>query len=113
MFVARLHDLSLSRCTIFSSSELPVTLTHTADADGVYDELLKTKAFVVPESNLDRLKHWPALGSKEMEVTGIGYNESAADVILSSAGNLSRQRIITNVNAHSALSVTGNCDFIL
>ncbi|XP_011698761.1 PREDICTED: nitric oxide-associated protein 1 [Wasmannia auropunctata] len=77
---------SFIRCTIFSSSELPVTLTHTEDADSVYNELLKTKVFVVPENNSDRLKHWPALGSKEMEVTGIGKNESIADVILSSAG---------------------------
>jgi len=78
----------LFRCTIFSSSELPVTITHTANADDVYAELLKTKAFVVPENNPERLKHWPALGSKEMEVTGVDKNCSAADVVLSSAGNL-------------------------
>ncbi|KMQ89266.1 nitric oxide-associated protein 1-like protein [Lasius niger] len=82
---------SFIRCTIFSSRELPITITNTADADSVYNELLKTEAFVVPESNPDRLKHWPALGSKEMEVIGIGKNESAADVVLSSAGNLSLQ----------------------
>ncbi|XP_024869274.1 nitric oxide-associated protein 1 [Temnothorax curvispinosus] len=77
---------SFIRCTIFSSSELPVTLTRTEDADSIYNELLKTEVFVVPENSPDRLKHWPALGSKEMEVTGIGNNESIADVILSSAG---------------------------
>lgn len=77
------------RCTIFSSSELPITLTRTEDADSVYNELLKTKAFVVPENNSDRLKHWPALGSKEMEVTGVGKNESIVDIVLSSAGNFS------------------------
>ncbi|GAB1859695.1 hypothetical protein CAJAP_00774 [Camponotus japonicus] len=74
------------RCTIFSSRQLPITVTNTADADSIYDELLKTEAFVVPESNPERLKHWPALGSKEMEIIGIGRNESAADVVLSSAG---------------------------
>ncbi|XP_011647614.1 nitric oxide-associated protein 1 isoform X1 [Pogonomyrmex barbatus] len=77
---------SFIRCTIFSSDELPVTLTRTEDADGVYNELLKTEAFVVPENNLDRLKHWPALGSKQIEITGVGRNESIADVVLSSAG---------------------------
>ncbi|XP_072758076.1 nitric oxide-associated protein 1 [Anoplolepis gracilipes] len=77
---------SFIRCTIFSSRELPVTITNTADADCIYDKLLKTEAFVVPESDPDRLKHWPALGSKEMEVIGIGKNESVADVVLSSAG---------------------------
>ncbi|XP_011155376.2 nitric oxide-associated protein 1 isoform X3 [Solenopsis invicta] len=74
------------RCTIFSSSELPVTLTRTEDADSVYNELLETEAFVVPENNPDRLKHWPALESKEMEVTGVGKNESIGDIVLSSAG---------------------------
>lgn len=77
------------RCTIFSSRELPITITNTLDADGIYNELLKTKAFVVPESDPDRLKHWPPLGSKEIEVIGIGKNESVADVVLSNAGNLS------------------------
>ncbi|XP_011055790.1 PREDICTED: nitric oxide-associated protein 1 [Acromyrmex echinatior] len=74
------------RCTIFSSNELPITLTHTEDADNVYDELLKTEAFVVPENNPDRLKHWPPLVSKEMEITGVGQNESISDIVLSSAG---------------------------
>lgn len=82
------HNLSSTRCTIFSSSELPITLTHTMDADYVYSELLKTKAFVVPENDPIRLKHWPTLKSKDMEVTGIGLRESVADVVLSSAGNL-------------------------
>lgn len=66
-----------------------MTITRTADADDVYAELLKTKAFVVPENNPERLKHWPTLGFKEMEVTGINENQSTADVVLSSAGNLS------------------------
>jgi len=81
------------RCTIFSSNELPVTIIHTEDADSVYNELLKTEVFVVPENNSDRLKHWPALESKEMKVTGIGKNESIADIVLSSAGNFSLQQI--------------------
>lgn len=72
---------------------MPVTVTNTVDADSIYNELLETKAFVVPESDPDRLKHWPALGSKEMEVIGIGKNESVADVVLSSAGNLFLQQI--------------------
>ncbi|EFN77969.1 Uncharacterized protein C4orf14-like protein [Harpegnathos saltator] len=74
------------RCTIFASNELPITITLSADADEIYNELLNTEAFVVPENNPDRLKYWPALGSKEMEVIGIGKNMSVADVVISSAG---------------------------
>ena len=87
MVINRNNRAISSRCTIFSSSELPVTVTRTADADDVYAELLKTEAFVVPENNPERLKHWPALGSKEMEVVGIDKNKSISDVILSSAGD--------------------------
>ncbi|KAL0126503.1 hypothetical protein PUN28_005099 [Cardiocondyla obscurior] len=77
---------SFIRCTIFSSNELPITITRSEDADSVYNKLLKTEAFVVPENNPDRLKQWPALKSKDMEITGVGKNESVADVVLSSAG---------------------------
>lgn len=71
---------------MFSSNELPVTVTRTEDANSVYNELLKTEAFVVPENSPDRLKHWPALESMKMKITGVGKNESTADVVLSSAG---------------------------
>lgn len=77
---------------------MPVTLTRTEDADDVYNELLETEVFVVPENNSERLKHWPALGSKEMEVTGAGKNESIADIVLSSAGNFSLQQ--RNLHLH-------------
>lgn len=72
---------------------MPITITNTLDADDIYNKLLKTKAFVVPENDPDRLKHWPPLGSKELEVIGIGKNESVADVVLSNAGNISLQQI--------------------
>lgn len=78
----------LCRCTIFSSSQLPITIIHTTDADNIYNELIKTDAFVVPENNPERLKHWPALEAKQVEISGIGRGRSATDVVLSSAGNL-------------------------
>lgn len=65
-----------------------MTMTLTVDADDVYKELLNTKAFVVPENNPERLKHWPGLEFKEMKITGIGNNISVADVVLSSAGDI-------------------------
>jgi hypothetical protein len=32
------------------------------------------------------LKHWPGLSGKEVTVTGVGWKESAVDIVLSSAG---------------------------
>lgn len=62
-----------------------MTMCYTADADEVYDRLLETEAFVVPKNDPERLKVWPKLESKEMEVTGV-RGESAGDIVLSSAG---------------------------
>ncbi|XP_053994280.1 nitric oxide-associated protein 1 isoform X1 [Hylaeus volcanicus] len=74
------------RCTLFTSRELPITICHTVDADQVYDQLLETEAFVVPTNDPERLKRWPKLKSKEVKITGINREESAADVVLSSIG---------------------------
>lgn len=56
------------------------------DADYVYRELLKSESFRVPINNPDRLRMWPGLKGKWLEATGIGKNESCADVVLSNAG---------------------------
>lgn len=63
-----------------------MTICKTIFADDLYSELLHTKAFGVPVNKPERLKLWPKLTSKDMEVIGISEEESAADVVLSSAG---------------------------
>ncbi|XP_076231537.1 nitric oxide-associated protein 1 [Calliopsis andreniformis] len=74
------------RCTLFTSSKLPITMCYTADADDIYNQLLQTEAFVVPINDPKRLEVWPRLESKEMQLTGIHRNQSVADVVLSSIG---------------------------
>lgn len=75
------------RCTIFASDELPITMCRVIDADYLYKELLHTEALVVPINNPQRLKVWPLLQSKQFEITGVSKIESAADIVLSNAGN--------------------------
>ncbi|XP_046423953.1 nitric oxide-associated protein 1 [Neodiprion fabricii] len=77
---------SFIRITVFASEKLPVTMCRLEDADHIYDQLLSTKAFVVPSNDPERLKQWPHLEGKDFEITGVGWDTSAADVILSSAG---------------------------
>ncbi|XP_043477911.1 nitric oxide-associated protein 1 [Leptopilina heterotoma] len=77
---------SFIRCTVFASHKLPLTICYTNDADVIYGDLLYTKAFGVPTNDPERLRLWPELVSRDMEVTGISEEESAADVVLSSAG---------------------------
>lgn len=76
------------RLTVFASKQLPITICQTADADNLYDELLKTEAFAVPTNDPERLKIWPALQGKEFSIRGIGEDESVADILLSSAGTI-------------------------
>ncbi|CAK9796895.1 Nitric oxide-associated protein 1 [Anthophora plagiata] len=74
------------RCTLFASRELPITICYTAYADQVYEQLLDSEAFVVPANDSERLKVWPKLESKELEVVTGVRGESVADVVLSSIG---------------------------
>ncbi|CAK9832003.1 Nitric oxide-associated protein 1 [Anthophora retusa] len=74
------------RCTLFASKELPITICYTAYADQVYEQLLDSEAFVVPANDSERLKVWPKLESKELEVVTGVKGESVADVVLSSIG---------------------------
>ncbi|XP_071445477.1 nitric oxide-associated protein 1 [Hetaerina americana] len=72
--------------TVFASSKLPILVCSTANAEELYTSLLGTKLFGVPKGGQGRLKHWPPLASKDYDVVGIGWKESSADVLLSSAG---------------------------
>lgn len=48
--------------------------------------MLETEVLVVPSNDPERLALFPPLQSKNFEFTGIGNNQSAADIVLSSAG---------------------------
>lgn len=74
------------RCTLFTSDLLPLTICRTTDADEVYEKLLETEAFVIPSNEPERLKAWPELKNKTLDVTGTGLNVSSADITFSSAG---------------------------
>ncbi|XP_043225455.1 nitric oxide-associated protein 1-like [Amphibalanus amphitrite] len=92
LFVAGLARLdyragpSNARLTVFASGDLPVTVTATEDAAAIYREYLQSGLFVVPCGGADRFSRWPELEPRELTVTGGSLTESAADIVLSSAG---------------------------
>lgn len=73
---------------VFSSSVLPVSIVQTDDAEYVYAKLLGSELFAVPQGGPKRLADWPGLHAKQdtFNIKGIGWRESCADIVLSSAG---------------------------
>ncbi|XP_022917787.2 nitric oxide-associated protein 1 [Onthophagus taurus] len=76
-----------TKFTVFCSSQLPVTICHTKDADEIYQDFLNTDFFGVPINDLDRLQKWPGLTkSKTFTFQGVDREISCADIVLSSSG---------------------------
>ena len=79
--------MDVVRLTTFASLRLPITLIPHQDADQLYTELLGSQLLVVPCGNEKRLKLWPGLKAAEaISFNGIGWHQSAIDIVLSSAG---------------------------
>lgn len=74
------------RLTTLASARLPITLIKNQDADEMYEKLLGSQLLAVPCGSPQRLKQWPGLTSKAVTVKGVGWKESAVDIVLSSAG---------------------------
>ena len=72
--------------TVFCSDDLPINMVRTGDAEEFYREALSAGFLQVPSGTPMRLKEFPALESKELEVDGIDLETASCDVVLSSAG---------------------------
>lgn len=81
--------------TVFASSYLPVNIVYTEQAKKFYETHVGTEFLAVPLGDKERLKYWPKLSPKELTLNCIGWEESCADIVLSSAG---------------WISITGNAD---
>ncbi|KPM03212.1 50S ribosome-binding GTPase-like protein 1 [Sarcoptes scabiei] len=75
--------------TVFASSYLPVNIVYTEMAKKFYEFHLGTDFLGVPLGDHERLKSWPNLCPKEITLDCIGWEESCADIVLSSAGWIS------------------------
>ncbi|XP_067013589.2 nitric oxide-associated protein 1 isoform X2 [Anabrus simplex] len=89
--LARLDYLSggdFVRMTVLASDQLPLTICYTSDADAIYNELVGSTYLGVPCGKSERLAQWPGLSpiSQVLRVQGCDWRETAADVVLSSAG---------------------------
>eukprot|EP00731_Ephydatia_muelleri_P038367 Em0735g1a len=72
--------------TVFAASYLPVHVTRTDKADSLYSKNIGGSLLKVPCGDAKRLSNFPPLEPKEVEVTGVSWKQSAADIVLSSAG---------------------------
>lgn len=83
-------DLSHSRqqvwFTVFASHYLPIHVVHTEEANRFYETYVGTDMLGVPIGGQTRLEQWPRLTPKEIVLDGVNWNQSCADIVLSTAG---------------------------
>ena len=73
------------KLTLFASEDLPVNIISTNEAEEFYETKLKNNELIVPSTkNPERMKNFPKLEGKEMQVYGISDTQSACDIVLSS-----------------------------
>ncbi|XP_054168405.1 nitric oxide-associated protein 1-like isoform X2 [Oppia nitens] len=72
--------------TVFASHYLPIHVVHTEEAKRFYDIYLGTDMLGVPKGDFERIQQWPKMLPKEFVLDGKGWQQSCADIILSTAG---------------------------
>lgn len=72
--------------TVFASHYLPIHIVATEEAKKFYDCYLGTDLLGAPIGPPERFQYWPPLAPIEVDVKGITFKHSAADIVLSSAG---------------------------
>lgn len=72
--------------TVVASPNLPVHICSEERADEVYSKHAGTELLRIPVGGKERMETFPPLGSQDFTIKGIGWDTSAADVVLSSVG---------------------------
>ncbi len=72
--------------TVFCSDDLPINIVRTGEADEFYRKALSAGFLAVPSGSPVRLRDFPLLEPRELEVDGIDQRQASCDVVLSSAG---------------------------
>lgn len=72
--------------TVFASHYLPIHVVFTDQARQFYQTFLGSRMLQVPLGGPERLKKWPPLLPKQVDLIGEGWEKSCADIVLSSAG---------------------------
>ncbi|XP_067628712.1 nitric oxide-associated protein 1 isoform X1 [Eurosta solidaginis] len=98
LFIAGLARLDFLNCkyveidwvkvVVFSSLQLPLVITQTADASQMYKEYLGTDVLGLPFGDKKRLDRWPGLESNNEMLQLVGKYKDAisSEIVLSSAG---------------------------
>jgi len=72
--------------TVMTSTNLPVHICKEEKADQVYETHAGTQLLGVPCGGKERMETFPRLKSQDFTVKGVGWDTSAADVVLSNIG---------------------------
>ncbi|RWS30470.1 50S ribosome-binding GTPase-like protein 1 [Leptotrombidium deliense] len=81
-----LHAKDSLLLTVFASNYLPIHVLNTEQARSFYETYVGSEMLAVPIAGGNRLEQWPPLLPMEIDLEGIGYSKSCADIVLSSVG---------------------------
>jgi hypothetical protein len=80
------HARQYIHLTVFASNYMPIHVVFTEQARQFYEMYLGSDMLAVPKGGPERLSKWPKLMPIELDFNGISWQESTADIVLSSAG---------------------------
>ncbi|XP_054739986.1 nitric oxide-associated protein 1 [Anastrepha obliqua] len=81
-------DIDWVKVIVFSSLQLPLVVSHTANAAQAYKEYFNTEILGLPHGDETRLARWPGLqcSDKTIELVGKYQDAISSEIVLSSAG---------------------------
>ncbi|CAF1653023.1 unnamed protein product [Adineta steineri] len=97
--------------SLMTTCRLPINVIQTADVEQFYEKALEQNQLGVPQNRINsRLQDPPQLQGPTIEILGVGEEEAAGDIVLSSAGwasvQCSRdQYVIFNVMTPDGLGI--------
>ncbi|CAF0711988.1 unnamed protein product [Adineta steineri] len=109
--VKHISNNAQASISLMTTCRLPINVIQTADVEQFYEKALEQNQLGVPQNRINgRLQDPPQLQGPTIEILGVGEEEAAGDIVLSSAGwasvQCSRdQYVIFNVMTPDGLGI--------
>ncbi|CAF1108126.1 unnamed protein product [Adineta ricciae] len=94
--VKHISENARASLSLMTTSRLPINVIETKDVKEFYEKALENNQLGIPQNRINgRLQDPPQLRGPTIEILGIGEEDAAGDIVLSSAGKYSFINIAT------------------